>query len=64
MLRGPCPRSMPTSTCYSPMPPAAGSGGRWTTAFAIALTYRVCTNYLPPVWGFFSVHWLNRKAYL
>jgi uncharacterized membrane protein YbhN (UPF0104 family) len=33
-------------------------------AFAIALTHRLCTYYLPPLWGYFSLRWLNRKAYL
>jgi uncharacterized membrane protein YbhN (UPF0104 family) len=33
-------------------------------AFAIALTHRLCTYYLPPVWGYFALRWLNRKAYL
>jgi glycosyltransferase 2 family protein len=34
------------------------------TAFAIAFTHRLCTYYLPPTWGYFSMHWLQRKAYL
>jgi glycosyltransferase 2 family protein len=34
------------------------------TAFAIALTQRLCTFYLPPIWGFVSLRWLNRKGYL
>jgi uncharacterized protein (TIRG00374 family) len=33
-------------------------------AFAVALTHRLCTYYLPPVWGYFSLRWLNRKGYL
>jgi uncharacterized protein (TIRG00374 family) len=33
-------------------------------AFAAALTHRLCTYYLPPLWGFFALRWLNRKAYL
>jgi len=34
------------------------------TAFAIALTQRLCTFYLPPIWGFVSLRWLTRKGYL
>jgi uncharacterized membrane protein YbhN (UPF0104 family)/tRNA A-37 threonylcarbamoyl transferase component Bud32 len=35
-----------------------------STAFAIALTQRLCTFYLPPIWGYFSLRWLNRKGYV
>jgi uncharacterized membrane protein YbhN (UPF0104 family) len=35
-----------------------------STAFAIAVTHRLCTSYLPPIWGYFSLQWLRRKAYL
>jgi uncharacterized membrane protein YbhN (UPF0104 family)/tRNA A-37 threonylcarbamoyl transferase component Bud32 len=35
-----------------------------STAFAIALTHRLCTNYLPPIWGYFSLQWLQRKGYV
>ncbi len=34
------------------------------TAFAIAFTHRICTYYLPPIWGYFSMQWLQRKAYI
>jgi uncharacterized membrane protein YbhN (UPF0104 family)/tRNA A-37 threonylcarbamoyl transferase component Bud32 len=34
------------------------------TAFAIALTQRLCTFYLPPIWGFVSLRWLTRKGYV
>jgi len=34
------------------------------TAFAIAFTHRLCTYYLPPIWGYFSLQWLRRKAYV
>jgi glycosyltransferase 2 family protein len=34
------------------------------TAFAIAFTHRLCTYYLPPIWGYFSMRWLERKAYI
>jgi uncharacterized membrane protein YbhN (UPF0104 family)/tRNA A-37 threonylcarbamoyl transferase component Bud32 len=35
-----------------------------STAFAIALTHRLCTYYLPPIWGYFSLQWLQRKGYI
>jgi len=35
-----------------------------STAFAVAITQRLCTFYLPPIWGFASLKWLTRKAYL
>jgi uncharacterized membrane protein YbhN (UPF0104 family) len=34
------------------------------TAFAIALTYRFVTFYLPPLWGLRSYHWLTERRYL
>jgi uncharacterized membrane protein YbhN (UPF0104 family) len=33
-------------------------------AFAVALTQRLCTFYLPPIWGYFSLRWLAGKGYL
>jgi len=35
-----------------------------STAFAIALTHRLCTYYLPPIWGYASLKWLGRKGYV
>ena len=35
-----------------------------STAFAIAFTHRLCTNYLPPIWGSLSLRWLERKGYV
>jgi uncharacterized membrane protein YbhN (UPF0104 family) len=35
-----------------------------STAFAIALTQRLCTFYLPPIWGYLSLRWLRDKGYL
>ena len=35
-----------------------------STAFAIAITQRLCTFYLPPIWGYFSLRWLARKGYV
>jgi uncharacterized membrane protein YbhN (UPF0104 family)/tRNA A-37 threonylcarbamoyl transferase component Bud32 len=35
-----------------------------TTAFAVAITQRLCTFYLPPIWGYLSLRWLAKKGYL
>ena len=35
-----------------------------SAAFAIAVTFRVLSAYLPPVWGWFSLQWLQRNEYL
>ena len=35
-----------------------------STAFAIAITQRLCTFYLPPIWGYVSLRWLVGKGYL
>ena len=35
-----------------------------STAFAIAFTHRLCTYYLPPIWGYFSMRWLGRQGYI
>jgi glycosyltransferase 2 family protein len=35
-----------------------------STAFAIAITQRLCTFYLPPIWGYLSLRWLSRKGYV
>lgn len=34
------------------------------TAFAIAITQRLCTFYLPPIWGYVSLRWLTHKGYV
>jgi uncharacterized membrane protein YbhN (UPF0104 family) len=34
------------------------------TAFAIALTYRFATFYLPPIWGLSSYRWMTSRRYL
>ncbi len=34
------------------------------TSFAIALTQRLGTQYLPPLWGLAAIHWLRRRSYL
>ncbi len=33
-------------------------------ALAAVLMYRIATFYLPPLWGFFSMQWLQRNRYL
>ena len=33
-------------------------------AFAAVLLYRIATFYLPPLWGFFALSWLQRNRYL
>jgi uncharacterized protein (TIRG00374 family) len=35
-----------------------------STAFAIAITQRLSTFYLPPIWGYVSLRWLTRKGYV
>lgn len=35
-----------------------------SAAFAVALTHRFCSHYLPPIWGYVALRWLNRKGYL
>jgi glycosyltransferase 2 family protein len=35
-----------------------------STAFAVAITERLCTFYLPPIWGYLSLRWLGRKGYV
>jgi hypothetical protein len=34
------------------------------TAFAVAITQRLSTFYLPPIWGYVSLRWLDRKGYV
>ena len=33
-------------------------------AFAAVISYRASTFYLPPIWGFFALRWLERARYL
>jgi uncharacterized membrane protein YbhN (UPF0104 family) len=35
-----------------------------STAFAIAVTQRLCTFYFPPIWGYFSLRWLGQRGYV
>ena len=34
------------------------------TAFAAAITTRLCTFYLPPIWGYVAMRWLRDHEYL
>jgi uncharacterized membrane protein YbhN (UPF0104 family) len=34
------------------------------TAVAAALTHRLMTFYIPPIWGWFAFRWLTRHDYL
>jgi hypothetical protein len=36
---------------------------RESTTFAAALTHRMVTNLLPPVFGFFTTRWLTAPDY-
>jgi glycosyltransferase 2 family protein len=33
-------------------------------AFAAVISYRASTFYLPPIWGFFALHWLERSRHI
>jgi len=33
-------------------------------ALAAVLRYRIATYYLPPLWGFVALQWLQRARYL
>lgn len=35
-----------------------------SSAFAVAITQRLCTFYLPPIWGYASLRWLTKKGYV
>jgi len=34
------------------------------SAFAAVILYRLATFYVPPVWGFFAMRWLQRNQHL
>ena len=34
------------------------------TAFAAVICYRMASFYLPPIWGFFAMRWLERNRHL
>jgi uncharacterized membrane protein YbhN (UPF0104 family) len=35
-----------------------------TSAFGITIAYRMSTFYLPPIWGWFAMRWLQKRRYL
>jgi uncharacterized membrane protein YbhN (UPF0104 family) len=35
-----------------------------TTAFGITIAYRMSTFYLPPIWGWFAMRWLQKRRFL
>ena len=41
-----------------------GAGMSEEAAFAAVISYRLCTFYVPPVWGFFALRWLERNQHL
>jgi uncharacterized protein (TIRG00374 family) len=41
-----------------------GVGVDQQTAFAAAISSRLSTFYLPPLWGWFAFQWLTRRKYL
>ena len=42
----------------------AAAGMSEESALAAVLLYRVSVFYLPPVWGFFALRWLQQRQYL
>jgi uncharacterized protein (TIRG00374 family) len=42
----------------------SGVGVPQSAALAIAILYRMCTFYLPPIAGWFAMRWLTRNSYL
>ena len=65
MLSGlsPCPEGSGRPRPASP-PVLIGLGVGQSTAFAIAITHRLITYYLPPIWGYLSLRWLTHKGYV
>ena len=35
-----------------------------TTAFAAVIFYRLASFYVPPIWGFFALRWLEKTKQL
>jgi glycosyltransferase 2 family protein len=42
----------------------AAVGVPQSAALAATLVHRMCTYYLPPVWGWFALRWLGRKGFV
>ena len=40
------------------------AGMQEEAALAAVVLYRLATFYVPPVWGFFAMRWLQRNAHL
>lgn len=71
-------RPLRQSTSYSAVPVPGGVGVTEAaltaglvaigvdepTALAAAITTRLCTFYLPPIWGSFAMRWLRQNQYL
>ena len=41
-----------------------GAGVAESTAFAAAICFRLCTYYLPPIWGWVALHRLEKTGYV
>jgi uncharacterized protein (TIRG00374 family) len=41
-----------------------GVGISQDVAFAATISYRVATFYLPPIWGWFAMHWMEKRSYI
>ena len=39
----------------------SSDGMTQSAAFATVLLYRICTFYLPPIWGWFALRWLRTQ---
>jgi hypothetical protein len=44
--------------------PASSRWGRQADRLAIAITQRLWTFDLPPIWGYVSLRWLSRRGYI
>jgi uncharacterized membrane protein YbhN (UPF0104 family) len=40
------------------------AGVSQTEAIAATFTHRLLTSYLPPIWGWFALHWLQQNDYV
>ncbi len=41
-----------------------GVGLTQDVAFAATISYRVSTFYLPPIWGWLAMHWMEKRSYI
>ena len=64
------PAAQPTDTPTTPGTPTPSPTPSGTPSMdcpdtiAAVTFYRLATFYLPPIWGFFSLRWLERNRYL